>query len=253
MKVIILANGQSAHKPKLAGAHTTSNWNGYTGRKKHFIELEGEVLIERTVSQFLGKSNVSEVVISNGEDDPAYDLPGTTRYRPDETRRFLGDMDMFYATVPAWEQEGSFFEIPGEIVPVTETLLVYGDVWLSHEAVNTILSHHPVEDWWVYGRAGGSRYTGTPWGEQWAVRIRSAAYPRAIRAMEVVYDAFSQGRIGRAGPWEWYTVMAGMPILRDRVNVGPNWTEIDDWTDDFDFASDYERWVALRKERKTGR
>jgi choline kinase len=91
---------------------------------KHLVEIEGEVLLERTVRQF---NQYSEDVIVVGPDQ-RYEL-GVPVYTP--TAQFGNEMDKFASSFDMWSDG--------------RNILVYGDVYFTDEAVAAIMAD--TSDW----------------------------------------------------------------------------------------------------------
>lgn len=213
MRTVILADGG---RPELA------TW---AGGYRHLIEIEGEVLLHRTVRQF---SQLGEVIVVG-----PYQLPGVRSVKP---QAFAN-----------WNGIAMFAKALDHLHGDARTNLVFGDVWFSDEAFETIASYSDVE-WQVFGRPKPSQITGTGWGEYFCFTL----YPHWLRHFErSMNNALSRHRQGffRCSPWEVYFDMEGLPYEiahGNPVQTGPHWTTIDDWTDDFDFIEDVLRWRDRR-------
>lgn len=68
MKYIIMADGKG------------TRWNNYNNIPKHLIEIDGEILIERTVKQLRKKDKDGSIVITSH--DSRYEFEGAKRYEP---------------------------------------------------------------------------------------------------------------------------------------------------------------------------
>ena len=68
MKYIIMADGKG------------SRWNNYKNIPKHLVEIEGEVIIARTVRLLNEYDKAAEVIITSH--DKRYEFEGSTRYEP---------------------------------------------------------------------------------------------------------------------------------------------------------------------------
>jgi len=196
-------------------------WGEHTGVPKHLVEIEGERLLDRTCRQFRPHGDVFVA----GHDE-RYQTPWSILFK---AGKYLtpewGGADKFLSSASLWNQNG-------------RTVVLYGDVWFSKEAVDTIVDFREKE-WQLFGRFGPSEVTGTPWGECFAQSFHTEhieehyAKLREMAKME-----------GKTGGWVHYRMMQGMEPLAHRR--GPRFTEIDDWTDDFDFPEDYDRWGERR-------
>lgn len=215
MRTVILADG---------GREQLAEW---AGGARHLIDLDGEPLLERTVRQF---STVGDVVIVG-----PYDIPPARQADAIRAPEW-GHIEMFAKGLPHLAEAG-------------RTNLVFGDVWFSDQAIDRIVATDG--DWRVFGRPGPSKWTGTRWGEYFCFTL----YPEHVvmfrKAMMAALHAFASGVHHRVTPWEVYYSMEGLPlkIRGKRAHTGPHWVTIDDWTDDFDFIEDVERWRKRRRSR----
>jgi len=205
---VVLANGPE------------DKWGGYLGVPRHFIEIDGERLIDRTVRQFAP----SGPVIVSGPDE-RYAVEGASWYRPEPEPEHL-DADILLSTRDLWSRR-------------ERTVLALGDTWFSDAAVVAITSHAPME-WTYFGRKDGSRYSETDYGELFALSFWP---PNIAGGLSAMLDVLERQRHGlwRGGLWEHYRVMQGIDPLVHEIRDG--FVEIDDETDDFDFPAQYETWL----------
>lgn len=210
MKVVILANGSQ------------DKWAGHLGIPSHFIEIDGERILDRTLRQF---ASHGEIVISGP--DARYHLPGTSLFTPRCDPAWL-DADILYSTRPLWDAEG-------------RTLIILGDVRFTDEAVAKITGHAPHE-WAFFGRENPSTVTGTEWGELFAMSFWPENIPEGVAAMAQVLAGRQSGQLWRGGMWELYRIMEGIdPLVHE---IRGRYVEIDDWTDDIDFPHVYEEFMS---------
>ena len=214
IRVLILAAGEG------------SRWGNYRDTQKHKLVIEGEVLIERTVRQFLGYS--SDVVVVGS--DKSYEVSGDLCYIPPYFRRWE-DMAKFWSTKDIWSKD--------------RTVLVFGDVYFTDEAVETIMKDE--KELTFFLRSEGSKLTGKPWREIFGIAFDGSA-------SEMLKDKISKiiesGTAYRTGGWHLYKKLKNE--YKETFSV-----EIDDWTEDFDFPIDIDRWEENRafsaKNKKTSR
>ena len=217
MRVIVIAAGEG------------SRWGNHLGVPKHLIDIEGEVLLARTVRQF-GAYTPDVVVV--GPDD-RYLIPPARLHIPTLTPA-NGGVDKFLSSQHLWNPDG-------------RTIVAYGDVWFSDSAVDEIVGFWEHE-WQLFARLDGSSFTGCEWGECFAQSFWPTQHAEHRRALELVRDLEASGEIDRSGGWEHYRAMCG---ARTATRLGQHadrgrMTLIDDWTDDFDSPADYDRWLARR-------
>lgn len=208
-KVIILADGKAGR------------WVYQLSTPKQLVVLDGEVILHRTVRQLLERGEHDITITSH---DSRMDVVGVARYEP---RDNIYQIDQFYACRDLWA---------GSRTPV---VFLYGDVRFSDAAMDTIL-RHPTKDCTYFQRTHGSRITGKPWKEGFAMKVVDTgmmlAACAAIRA-EIVAGRQPEQYHQLQG----YLEGCGMGLYFEQ-EIGPHGVEIDDETDDLDIPSDAERW-----------
>ena len=109
MKYIIMADGKG------------TRWNNYNNIPKHFIEVNGETLLARTVRLLHTYDKDCEVIITSH--DSRYDVEGATRYEPKDN---VLEIDRFTR----------------ELVE-DDVCFLYGDTYYSDDAMDSekLVSH----------------------------------------------------------------------------------------------------------------
>ena len=214
MRVLILCAGEGLR------------WNNYTGVPKYKLLIEGEVLIERTVRQFLEYTD-DIVIVSNGD---LY-IDGAYSYTAKKEKRYK-DMDKFLSSHEQWSD--------------TRTIIVYGDTYFTDEAVKLIATNdRPL---CFYLRKGSSEITGKPWGEIFGLSFDGSLNKFMLESLSNILFK----RVVKDDP-----PPAGWTLLRYILNVKKNkeifvpknshsYMIIDDWTEDFDYPHDLDTWERLR-------
>lgn len=230
MRVIIMADGKG------------TRWNNFGNCYKQMVEVDGEKLLHRTV-RLLKEAGIEDIWITSH--DPDYDVPGTTRYEP-QNNEF--EIDKFCACEEIWGDDVVF---------------LWGDTYFTKEALQTILTK-PVQSvphgtagkgFLFFGRYGGSDITGKVWGEIFGLHVTDIDL--FLHDLEYVKDQYLRGIMGRCGTWALYRVMVAIPSISDDYGnlllYGPsfhvlrgNFVEIDDSTEDFDLPEDYITWLEKR-------
>ena len=220
MRAIIMANG-------------TGSRFGSTGVTKHELVIDGETLLGRQV-RLLKAHGVDDIVISGPY--PDYDV--RSFIPTDEVEMVDGRLSVR----KLWS-------------PTTRTLILMGDVFYTDAAMSTI-ALWPGPEPRLFCRFTGSRCTGKPDAEIWANSFmpeHRAAHEASLRK---VYASAQprpgrDGMILRAGLWESYLLDHGM---RQDQRPSPWWvgdlgdaTVIDDQTEDFDYPSDYARFLLRHR------
>lgn len=214
-------------------AGEASRWANYLDTPKHLIEIEGERLLDRTV-RLLRERGVQDIHVVVKQISPAYQAEGAEQYvaklNPENK-----DADKFLSSSELWN-------------PTGRTIVFYGDCYYTEDAMDTILDYSG-KDWHLFCRRDASDITGTPWGECFAYVFYSRHFDLFRTKLEYVRDLFKAGTITRCGGWELYRALTGREgrrVLRPHT-MTTNWTNIDDWTDDFDYPKDYETWMERRR------
>lgn len=209
MRVIIMADGKG------------SRWGQHTGKTKHFIEIDGEPILERTV-RLLRERGVDDIFITTHYD--FYAQAGAQLYAPENNDE---EIDKFLAPHPIWKGE---------------TLMLYGDCYFTEEAINTILSV-PCRRFVFFGRYQGSELTGKRYGEIFALKFKDHDLIKG--ACQEIRDNLDDERYGRGAAWTLYRLLTGVPLLKHELNG--SFVEINDLTDDFDTPKDLEAWLKGRE------
>jgi hypothetical protein len=129
------------------------------------------------------------------------------------------------------------------------TIIAFGDVYFTDEAVDTILEIQSDEIEW-FGRPGASSVSNKVWGEIFGVTFPAEAQAQLAHATAVVKVLFDQDKIRKCKAWETYCQLQGLPFEYQRTPapIAANFTVIDDETDDFDNFRQYERWLSKHGE-----
>lgn len=209
-----------------------TRWGNHGGIPKHLAEVGGEPILHRTV-RLLNRADDIEVWVA-GPLDGRYKVPGAELWTPAHDPDVF-DADKFLSSKALWNRDG-------------RTLVVYGDVFWTDEAMTRVLDW-PSLDWVLFGRAFASDLTGTPYGECFAQSFGSQAIGDHEAALRRIVDLYRRGLIPRCGGWEHYRAMIGIPdALMAQHLVGQWFCNIDDWTDDIDYPGEWERLVQRRQE-----
>jgi hypothetical protein len=214
-RVIILAAGAS------------ERWDNFRGTPKHLTKVEGKVLLERTCEQFL---KYTDDVCVIGLDN-RYQVEGTSLYVIKAQNTHWKDASKFLSSKNLWLNDG-------------RTVLVFGDVYFTSEAVKTIMREkNPFK---FFLRTGPNEETGARWKEIFALSFdQTMAQTIGQNLLYLVSMAQAQRQAG----WALYTYMIG--TTANGLFNNPHFIEINDWTEDFDFPEDLEIWEAHRKKSRT--
>lgn len=212
-RAVILADGFS----------TPRNWED-----RYFCEIGGEQLLPRTIRQFSEWADT--YVLTSNQSVIDCLPPGTATLRGSDKSRTYLSIDMIRKGL--------------ENLGPDRTFIVFGDVYFTDEAVQTI-REGTGRPWTVYGRSQGNPYTATPWAEYYVIEIADLGGAiHATEALRATVNHYVAGYWNTCKTWDWYYEMEGMPyFIEDVASVptGPHWVEIDDLTDDVDFWGDMVR------------
>jgi hypothetical protein len=221
MRAIIICAGEA------------TRWNNHLGVPKHLAPVDGEPILNRAV-RLLQANGVSDIHVVS-KDDPRYAIEGASQLIPTLNYADNADADKFLSSKQLWNQEG-------------RTVVFYGDVYFTEAGMARICEYTGTE-WTLFCRRDSSKYTGTPWGECFAQSFYPADIPKHEAALHRIAKLYKAGIINRCGGWEHYHAMIGLPDHQVRSTIFKgNFVEIDDFTDDFDYPEDYDRFLARRKQ-----
>lgn len=223
----------------VAAAGSQAKWGGHLGVRSHFAPVrsrvdsdEREPLIGRTL-RLLAGHGIRDVWVTapEGAMRPYAELAAAHGARAVAR---AAARDEFVSTRALWAAAG-------------RTLILYGDVWFTEEALARIV----LPQWEgprFFGREHGSSLTGSPWGEAFAVSWHAVDALLLDELLADVRVAQDRGRADASAGWSLLRALQGTP-LQCHIVVSPWWVEIGDATDDIDTAADFERHPATRPAR----
>jgi hypothetical protein len=214
-RVIILAAGSG------------ERWDNFRGTPKHLTKVEGKVLLERTCKQFL---KYTDDVCVIGLDE-RYQVDGTSLYVVRSNNTNWGDASKFLSSKNMWLHD-------------SRTVLVFGDVYFTSEAVKTIMADK--DPFKFFLRTGPNEETGARWKEIFALSFDQTMAPPI--GQNLLYLT-SMGQAKRQAGWALYRYMIGS--APSGLFDNQHFIEINDWTEDFDFPEDLEIWEEHRKKSRT--
>lgn len=194
-------------------------WRNHLGTHKHLIRIDGERLLDRTV-RLLRAAGAKELIIVAKY--PEYEIEGTRRVAPQDLENGGA-----LASADFWAED-------------RQTTVLFGDVFYTQAALRTICQAQPLHCTFI-GRPGPSALTGCPYEELFGFILPVSEHGRVRLAMARVRDALRHGEIKSCGGWALYRHLQGLPLRKRRYPA--NFLVIDDFTEDFDFPEDYDRWI----------
>ena len=192
MKYIIMADGKG------------TRWQNYNDIPKHFIEINGETLLGRTVRLLRQGDPDCEVIITSH--DPRYEVEGARRYEPKNNHL---EIDRF--TEELIEDNVCF---------------LYGDTYYSEEAVAAIIGT-VAEDILFFGNQRSIV----------AVKVADGGLFRSH--VDRVRQLFIEGKIEKCIGWQVYQSFLGLPFGEKKIDS--KYVLIKDGTEDFNSPEDFNR------------
>lgn len=189
MKYIIMADGKG------------TRWNNYNDIPKHFIEVNGETLLARTVRLLHKYDTGCKVIITSH--DPRYEVEGAVRYEPKEN---VLEIDRF--TKELIEDNICF---------------LYGDTYYSEESIQEIVNGK-TEDLLFFGN------------EKSIVAIKIEQGDLFQYHYENVRRLFLDGEIDTCKGWQVYQSFQNLPF--ENKQIVQKYVLLEDETQDFNEPED---------------
>jgi hypothetical protein len=123
------------------------------------------------------------------------------------------------------------------------TVLLFGDTYYTDQAISTIVQD--TEDFTFFLRSGASSFTQKPYGEIYAFSFLDSIHKKLKESIDIL---LIQHDIYSAGGWSLMRHLLGISHrsrTKDHLTKG-HYIEIDDWTEDFDYPIDLDRWLEAK-------
>lgn len=213
-------------------AGTQTRWGNYLGVPKYMAPVFGEPLLCRTVRQFRERIPGLSICVPlrrNLVTPPV----GVNFLYPEQ--QLLGESNRLLSSVPEWD-------------PTGRTTIVFGDVYFTGAAVDTIVATETDAIQW-FGRSGPSETTGHSCAEIFGVTFPARHAEQLIEASRYVQSVYRcRGQEDLVRAWTCLRHLEGQPLEHDTGRIDSkklqHFTEIDDMTDDFDYPNEYDSWLA---------
>lgn len=212
MRVIIICAGDA------------TRWNNHLGVSKHLAPINGEPILMRTIRLLKSRGiRKNQIFVVSKEEYPV----DAVTYIP-KLNKQNHDADKFLSSKELWDDEG-------------RTIILYGDVYFSENAIDTILKDESTF-WRMFCRPLPSTKYGYPYGECFAVSFMPIDQEYALKNLKKLVYLYKAEVLSRIGGWEWARVMAGVnvSVLHLHHTMLDNYIVIDDETDDMDYPEDYD-------------
>lgn len=201
----------------IPAAGSGSRWNNFRGTPKHFATVDGEILIHRTINQFNKHTNDITVVAKDNMDIPAkVESPLSGEWN---------DSAKLWSSNHLWST-------------TERNIVAFGDVWFSEKAVDTITSNSdPIQ---FFMRIGPSKITKKPYKEIFAVAFDGERVEYVRNVLKQVIDENKPG----AGAYLLFSKLNNVDGVSYRHHFDKTdlFTQIDDFTEDFDHPIDLMKW-----------
>jgi len=209
-------------------------WNMYRGTPKQLIQIEGQTLLERTVGlcREMGVTDIWVIALPNSEVQKVAVQLGVGAV-PKCQHSYPVGIDKVMSSDYLWHGT---------------TVVLFGDVFFTKEAIKTILTGERNTPVTFYGRLHGSEITGKNGPEIYGLRFDPEGYELLKAHCEYIRWSIQAGYI------DWrkdviQTVLASMATHtyeKDGCESSEYFVMIDDWTEDFDRPKDYILWMKNR-------
>jgi hypothetical protein len=196
-----------------------SRWKNFRGTQKYLTKVENQVLINRTVEQF----NSNKIIIVSNDDISFHldiEKPRTGQWN---------DAAKLWSSAHLWSD-------------TERTIVAFGDVWFSDEAVKTILENKdPIQ---FFMRPGPSKITGKNYKEIFAISFTAENKSYVYSVLEQVILENKPG----PGTYLLYKKINNLENIPAKYHFDKKYfVEINDWTEDFDHPEDLTKWEQRRK------
>lgn len=180
-----------------------TRWHNYKDIPKHFIEFDGETLLERTVRLLKSADKDCEVIITSH--DPRYEIKGAIRYEPLNN---VLEIDRFTT----------------ELIS-DNVCFLYGDTYYSDDAIEKIVTAE-TEDLMFFGN------------ERSIVAVKVADGKVFSEHVNNVRQLFLKGKIDKCIGWQVYQSFLGLTFGEKKICE--KYIYMEDGTCDFNSPEDLE-------------
>ena len=191
MKYIIMADGKG------------SRWNNYKNIPKHLVEIEGEVIIARTVRLLNEYDKAAGVIITSH--DKRYEFEGSTRYEP---KNNVLEIDRF--TYELIEDDICF---------------LYGDTYYTEDAILKIINTD-TDELLFFGN------------DKSIVAIKVKDSDIFKKHIDNVKKLYLEKKIKNCKGWQVYQSYQNLEF--DKKQIGDQFVVVDEKTIDYNTPEDYE-------------
>ena len=203
----------------LLAAGDETRWDNYMGVHKHLVEVNGERLLDRTIRLIHERVDAEILTLAK---HPEYENDMAMLVCPSDLKNGGA-----VASMEFWATEN-------------RTTVLFGDIYFTEDAMDKICAIDEPSRCQFIGRSKASKHHGCPYEEQFGFSLLPEHQEEVSAAIEHVKQALQSGVIKGCTGWATYRHLHGLPLRKHKIRG--DFVEIDDFTDDFDFPIDYERW-----------
>lgn len=191
-----------------------TRWDNHLGVPKYLAPVDDVPILDRTTEQ-LKTHNDTPIIMKKG-------------------KVVYGEIDKIYSTKEYWADEG-------------KTIILFGDTFFTDEAIDLILNY-PMPEFTIFGRIGPSNFSGKGYGELFGASFYPEHVPMILKAIERIVELEKRGAIPIANLWALYRAYHKFPDdMMSKHFAGEGFVEIHDFTEDFDWPQDYDRFIEKYK------
>ena len=185
-----------------------TRWNKYQGIEKHFIKIDGETIIERTIRLVRKYDPTANLIVTTHK--PGYEFEGVTRHEPLNNHY---EIDRF--TVELIDDGVCF---------------LYGDTYYTEEAIRQIVSN----------QNQSLLFFGTL---KKMVAIKVNDKKQMLIHCQKVRELFLNQQIEKCIGWQLYQSFEQLPFGAPQIH--DHFVLIEDETRDFNTPQDYQNFMRL--------
>jgi tetratricopeptide (TPR) repeat protein len=217
----------------LCGGEAT-RWGGYLGEEiKQLIQVEGEILILRTIKELNSRGLHNITILCREEDENKFQSAVCE----------LANVCSISSIYRDGNPSNKYSSSENYWVNGVKNIILLGDVYYTSFALDKII-HFDDAAIQTFGRRGASTVTGCKYGEIFAFSFTDTQkMGSSIALLRQLYEA--KICTAHASGWSLNQIISN--TNPNFITAFGNFTEIDDWTEDFDFPEDYIIWSEKRK------
>jgi len=209
----------------ITAAGQQTRWNNHLGVSKHMAVVRGEPIIHRTIRLLQDRGQSDIVLLAH---NPEYSYSGVTITVP--TWKSILHNTGIGISAHCWSQEN-------------RTVILFGDVYFTEQAMDTILRADPDREVLWFGRSH-SLQVGSHWKELFGLSFNPITHVYFYKHIRFVRDMRFRLNRQNEGGWLVYRSMQGLDIDGCYPVTTTNFVEINDDTTDFDSPADYDEFIA---------